>query len=170
MSYPPQSYTGEGEISAMLRKADGPPDLAMGTGSQLRYLLTGADTGRQLGLYHCEFLGPPSGADPHYHTSLEEWFYVLHGTVDFYDGRDWVPTTQGGLLYASKRSIHGFRNLSGAPASMLLGFVPGQAEDRPPREKFFAGFAELAAGRWHPGPDEFRAFMAEHDNHMVLAG
>lgn len=53
-----------------------------------------------------------------------------------YDGDGEVPP--GGL--------HGFRNESGARASMLLHFAPGA-----PREPYFEGLNRLAAGeRWTP--------------------
>lgn len=167
MSYPPQGYSGTGEISAVMRLVDGqPPDLEIGEGSQLQYLVTGAMTSGELGLYHCKFLGPPSGADPHYHKTISEWFYIEAGTVQFYDGDRWVDRTQGGFLFLPRGGIHGFRNVSGEPASMLLGFVPGRED----REEFFQGFADLAAGRWRPkSREEFDAFMREHDNFLVAA-
>ena len=165
MSYPPQTYSGAGEIGCVLRRADDqPPDLEIGEGSSLRYLATGTMTGGDLGLYHCTFLGPASGADPHFHRSLWEWFYVEAGTVQLYDGDHWVDGTRGDFLLVPKGSIHGFRNLSGAPASMLLGFVPGA-----PREEFFTGFARLAEGSWRPSQEEFRDFMRQHDNYLVAA-
>ena len=57
--------------------------------------------------------------------------------------------------------IHGFRNESGAPASMLLHFAPGA-----PREGYFEGLARFATeGR--PGPEELARFYADHDNYWL---
>lgn len=163
MSHPAQDYSGPGQISAVLRPADlQAPDVEMGAGSRLHFLATGAETGGQAGLYYCEFLGPPSGAPPHYHDSLLEWFYVLACRMQFYNGEGWVNAGPGDFLLAPQRGIHGFRNQSGMEASMLLGFVPGA-----PRKDFFEGFAALEAGTWRPGPEEFQDFMLRHDNHMV---
>ena len=58
--------------------------------------------------------------------------------------------------------LHGFRNESGEPASMLILFAPGA-----PREAYFEGLVELAEGRWQPSHEELQAFMIEHDNIYV---
>lgn len=58
--------------------------------------------------------------------------------------------------------LHGFRNESGAAASMLILFAPGA-----PREAYFEGLVEMSAGRWKPNPEELQAFFEEHDNIYV---
>ena len=58
--------------------------------------------------------------------------------------------------------IHGFRNDSGAPASLLILFAPGA-----PREAYFEGLVEMAEGRWTPSHEELLAFCEEHDNIYV---
>jgi mannose-6-phosphate isomerase-like protein (cupin superfamily) len=84
------------------------------------------------GLYRWDFKGPPSGPDPHFHRSISESFYVLSGTVRLYDGDKWVDGRPGDFLYVPEGGIHGFRNESGEPASMLILFAPGA-----PREDYF---------------------------------
>lgn len=163
MSHLPLGNSGKGEISAVLRRADNqPPNLELGDGCRLRYLATGAGTDGEVGLYFCEFLGPPSGADPHYHTAISEWFWIQTGTVQLYNGCEWVEGMPGDFLFVPKGGIHGFRNQSGEPATMLLGFVPGA-----PREDFFEGLAALAGGNWRPGAEELGEFMRRHDNHLL---
>jgi mannose-6-phosphate isomerase-like protein (cupin superfamily) len=162
MQYPKPRYLGDtGEISAMLRRANHRYDLEMGDGARLQYLATGAGTAGEFGLYRCDFTGPPTGAAPHFHRTISESFFILSGTVQVFDGRDWVAGRQGDFLFVPEGGIHGFRNQSGEPASMLLLFAPGA-----PREAFFRGFAEWAAGRV-PGPAEQAEFMRYHDNHLV---
>ena len=57
--------------------------------------------------------------------------------------------------------MHGFRNESGDPASLLIHFAPGA-----PREAYFEGLARFAReGR--PSDEELAAFYLEHDNHSV---
>ena len=54
--------------------------------------------------------------------------------------------------------MHGFKNESGQPASMLIDFAPGA-----PREEYFEGLSGLARLS-----DEERAeFFLRHDNHWV---
>lgn len=57
--------------------------------------------------------------------------------------------------------VHGFRNDSGEPASMLIHFALGA-----PREPYFEGKARFAReGR--PGDDEMAEFWRLHDNVSV---
>lgn len=161
--YPEQKYFGSaGEISAVLRRADQPHDLEMGKGANLHHLATSAATGGEFGLYRVDFSGPPWGADPHFHTTFSESFYILSGTVQLYDGRDWVDRMPGDFLFVPEGGIHGFRNQSDEPASMLLLTAPGA-----PREAFFSGLAEWTTGRRPPDREAFVEFMDRHDNYVV---
>jgi hypothetical protein len=54
--------------------------------------------------------------------------------------------------------IHGFRNESGEPASMLLHFAPGA-----PREGYFEGLAKFAVSG-QPSDAEMAEFYLRHDN------
>ncbi|WP_232072822.1 hypothetical protein [Phytohabitans flavus] len=54
--------------------------------------------------------------------------------------------------------VHGFRNESGQPASMLLHFAPGA-----PRERYFEGLLDLAS----KSDEERAAFYLEHDNYWL---
>ena len=165
MSYPEPRYHGEtGEPSGTFRRADAPPDLTYEATSGVRthYLATGAMTGGQFGLYRWDMGATPSGPGPHFHRTMTESFFVLSGTVRLYNGTRWVDASPGDFLFVPEGGIHGFRNESGEPASMLLLFTPGA-----PREKYFEGLAEMASGRWKPDEDEFADFYLRHDNHWV---
>jgi mannose-6-phosphate isomerase-like protein (cupin superfamily) len=160
LSYPDPKYSGsQGEVSARLRRADQPHDLEMGKGgAQVHYLATGASTRSEFGLYRWDFTGPPSGPAPHFHKTLSESFYILSGTVRLHDGRRWVDGKPGDFLFVPEGGIHGFRNESGAPASMLLLFAPGA-----PREGYFEGLAEWAVTGQRPSDAERAEFMLRHD-------
>lgn len=162
MSYPEARYHGEaGEASATLRRASQPPDLTYPNGGTVHYLATTSTTGGEFGLYRWEMSGEPSGPGPHFHRTISESFYVLSGAIRLYDGRDWIDGTPGDFLFVPEGGIHGFRNESGAPASMLLLFAPGAA-----REDYFETLARVAEGE--PMSEEDRlAFFLRHDNHWV---
>lgn len=104
-------------------------------------------------------MGPAvSGPDPHFHRSISESFYVLSGTVRIFDGTRWVETAPGDWVHVPEGGIHGFRNESGEPASMLLHFAPGA-----PREAYFEGVPNVS-----PLTAEDRdAFFLEHDTFWV---
>lgn len=132
LPYPEDRYTGAtGEASATLRPDATPGEIQRGA-LTARYLATGASTDGQFGLYRWEMGPGRGGPDPHFHRSISESFYVLSGTVRLHDGRGWVDGRPGDFLYVPQGGVHGFRNESGEPASMLILFTPGA-----PREDYF---------------------------------
>ena len=161
MSYPDPTYFGNGDVLARYRPADTPPDLPRPGGSA-SYLATGATTDGRFGLYRWDMGPEPAGAAPHFHRTISESFFVVSGTVQLFDGSTWLEGQPGDFVYVPEGGLHGFRNESGLPASLLILFVPGA-----PREAYFEGLVELAEGRWTPSHDELQAFMEEHDNIYV---
>lgn len=162
MSYPPPIYDGRtGEVSAWVRGTGTEPEIVYPNGNQVRLLATGESTNGLFGLYRWEFSPAVSGPGPHFHRTMTESFYILSGEVSVFDGRSWLTARPGDFLHVPAGGTHGFRNDSGAEASMLLHFAPGA-----PREKYFEGLARLASGeKWS---DEERAeFMRFHDNHWA---
>jgi mannose-6-phosphate isomerase-like protein (cupin superfamily) len=164
MSYPPPRYLGDtGEASGRLRPADQAPDFTdEQAGSSIHYLGTGAQTGGDFGLYRWNMGPKPSGPSPHFHRTITESFFVLDGSISLYDGTGWRDATAGDFLFVPAGGVHGFRNESGQPASMLLLFTPGA-----PREAYFEGLARIAASGERPSDEEMAAFYAEHDSFWV---
>jgi mannose-6-phosphate isomerase-like protein (cupin superfamily) len=97
--------------------------------------------------------GRPGGAAPHFHRTISESFFVLLGQVRLHDGRRWADATAGDFLHVPPGGVHGFRNESGAPAHLLLLFVPGA-----PREDYFGRTA---------GEQELAELYARHDQYLV---
>ncbi len=162
MSYPPPRYAGDsGEVSAVLRPHDHPAELAHANGGGAAYLATGATTHGQFGLYRWDMGPGVSGPDPHFHKTISESFYVLSGQVRLHDGSGWVDARAGDFLYVPEGGIHGFRNESGEPASMLILFAPGA-----PREDYFETLAD-AARREAMDADSKRDFYLRHDTYWV---
>ena len=168
--YPPVRYQGvTGDLTARYRPVDTPPDLVSGggdtndvTGASARqrthYLATGAATGGEFGLYRIDM--PPNGMGPraHFHRTMSESFFVLSGSVALFDGERWIDSAPGDFLYVPIGGLHGFRNATDEPASMLLLFSPGA-----PPEPYFEGMAGLA----DMSDDERRDFFLRHDNIWV---
>ena len=161
MTYPDPVYVGDGDVLARYRPADTLPDLPR-PGGAASYLATGATTAGRFGLYRWDMGPEAAGARPHFHRTISESFFVLSGTVQLYDGTTWLDGSPGDFVHVPEGGLHGFRNESGAPASMLILFVPGA-----PREAYFEGLVELADGRWKPSHAELQAFLEEHDNIYV---
>lgn len=161
MSYPEPRYLGEGgELSATHRPADTPPDFSYANGTTVHYLATGASTGGLFGLYRWD-MGPEAGGPgPHFHRTISESFHVLTGTVAIYDGRGWLDAGPGDFVHVPIviGGIHGFRNATTEPASMLLHFAPGA-----PREAYFEGLPDMVA----MDEAERAAFFLAHDNYWL---
>lgn len=161
MSYPDPAYFGTGDVLASYRPADTPPDLPR-PGGAASYLATGGTTAGRFGLYRWDMGPEPAGAQAHYHRTFSESFFVVSGTVKLFEGNTWLDGQPGDFVYVPEGGLHGFRNESGQPASLLILFAPGA-----PREAYFEGLVELAEGRWKPSHDELQAFFEEHDNIYV---
>jgi mannose-6-phosphate isomerase-like protein (cupin superfamily) len=162
MSYPTPTYLGTGgDITAQFRPVDTPAELPQSDGAA-HYLATGATTAGRFGLYRWDMGAEPSGPRPHFHRTMSESFFVLSGTVKIFGGEEWVDCHPGDFVHVPDGGVHGFRNESGEPASMLILFAPGA-----PREAYFEGLVELSEGRWKPTHEEFQAFLEEHDNIYV---
>ena len=159
MSYPPPIYDHTtGELSATVRGAAATPELEYPNGTRVSSLATGASTGGLFGLYRWDFSGARSGPDPHFHRTVAESFFILSGRVRIHDGTHWRETGPGDFLHVPPGGIHGFRNESGEPASMLLHFAPGA-----PREGYFEGLLRIAEGE-KLTDEQYDEFMAYHDN------
>jgi mannose-6-phosphate isomerase-like protein (cupin superfamily) len=163
VSYPEPRYFGDtGEVTARMRIADASPELTNSAGGSVHYLATGAGTGGEFGLYRWNFGTARSGPDPHFHRTISESFFVLDGVVTLYDGSKWVDAGAGDFLYVPEGGLHGFRNESARPASMLLLFTPGA-----PREEYFEWLVEIGRGERTLSEEERAQFYLRHDTYWV---
>ncbi len=162
MSYPEPRYLGDGgEVSATLRRADQEAELRTGTGFA-HYLATSASTNGQFGLYRWDMGPEPSGPGPHFHRTFSESFFVLDGSVRLYDGNRWVDAGPKDFCFVPEGGVHGFRNESGEPASLLILFAPGA-----PREGYFEGIVEIVSREREPSEEELDEFFTKHDTYWV---
>jgi len=158
LPYPPDRYDGAtGETNAWIRPDATPGEISR-EGLTARYLATGEATGGDFGLYRWEMGPRRGGPDPHFHRSISESFYVLDGTVMLHDGNGWVEGHRGDFFHVPPGGVHGFRNESDAPASMLLLFTPGA-----PREDYFERVHTVGS----MSPDDRDEFFARHDTFWV---
>jgi mannose-6-phosphate isomerase-like protein (cupin superfamily) len=157
MSLPPDPSTSDPVLTAA---ADVPSFLVGSTTAGL--IATGSQTDGHYGLFRWDMSAATGGATPHYHRTFSEAFFVLDGRISLFDGSEWRAAAAGDFLYVPPSGIHGFRNESEAPVSMLILFAPA-----PPREDYFRELAErIASGNQFPDEDR-RAFMARHDQYEV---
>ena len=156
--YPPPRYTkDEPEVSAWLRRAL-TAGLRLVRPRQYHYLANQQQTDGDYGLYRVDISPKGGGPGPHFHRAMSEAFFVLSGTVQLYDGNDWIDGNPGDFLYVPPGGIHGFRNEADAPTSILMLFAPGA-----PREHYFEGFAQLA----DMTDEERKEWFVKNDNYFI---
>jgi mannose-6-phosphate isomerase-like protein (cupin superfamily) len=119
-------------------------------------------TNGRYGLFRWEMKPNVGGPEAHFHKTFSEAFYVLGGSVDLFDGDEWVTAGAGDFLYVPEGGIHAFRNQTNAPAAMLILFAPGA-----PREEYFTELAEIANSGRKLSPEEWTQLYARHDQYMV---
>lgn len=86
------------EVTARYRPAADVEQLNLTTGSSTRFVAPGSVTDREFGFF--EWNLPPSGGDPdpHFHKTFSESFYVISGTIGFYNGERWISAQPGDFL------------------------------------------------------------------------
>lgn len=157
------SYLGEtGEVSAVYRPADAVAPLEMRSTTSARFVAPGSLTDGRFGLFRWDMAARAGGARPHFHRTFSESFYVLAGTVRFYDGNRWVDASSGDFLHVPEGGVHGFSNDADEAASMLIVFAPGA-----PRERYFEELAEIAESGRRLSDEEWTELFARHDQYMV---
>jgi quercetin dioxygenase-like cupin family protein len=73
-----------------------------------------------------EFEVAPGGqASPHLHRGHSDAFYVLEGELEFQVGEETVTAGSGSFVLSPAGLVHGFRNVSDAPARALNIHAPG---------------------------------------------
>ena len=157
------SYAGEtGETSAVAVPSSEMLTVRMSSGTIGSFVATGAVTRGQYGLYRWAMPANAGGASGHFHRGFSEAFYVLEGSPSFFDGRTWAPGSPGDYLYVPEGGLHGFRNETAEPASMLILFAPGVA-----REAYFLELAEIGATGREMTKADWAELYARHDQVMV---
>ena len=111
-------------------------------------------------LYRIDLPPRAGGARPHLHHTFVESFTVLSGTATLLDGTEWVAAEVGDHLVVPALGVHGFRNDTDAPASLLMMSTPGAAREDYFDELLAVADRELSAQEW-------TALFARHDQVMV---
>ena len=151
----------DGESSAVYLPLAKVPDIG-GPTAAMTFVAPGSLTRRQFGIFRRDMKPHAGGPDAHVHRTFSESFYVLEGTVRFYDGRDWVEAGAGDFLYVPKGGIHAFSADSDEPASMLILFAPGKA-----RERYFQEVEEIRTSGRELTDEQWTELYARHDQYMV---
>lgn len=116
--------------------------------SQVRYLLTGAETQGRLTMVEIRDV-PGGGVPPHVHSREDEIFQVMEGEVEFMaDGSTFVAGP-GSVVFAPRGQVHSFSPRT--PCRMVVSMTPAGIEDM---------FRALAALPPTAGPADIMAVCA----------
>jgi quercetin dioxygenase-like cupin family protein len=96
-------------------------------GDTMTLKATAESTGGSLMLLE-NLTSPGGGPPPHVHTREDEFWYVLDGTFEIRLGDEVHVLGPGGFAYASRGTIHNFRNTAETPSRILVGFTPAGME------------------------------------------
>jgi uncharacterized cupin superfamily protein len=128
-------------------------------GTKVRVLCTEADS---VGASTFEFLAAPGfDTGAHYHSKIEEQFYVIEGEMELRVGDRRIVGRPGTFVTVPTGVAHAFANRSNAPARMLLVTTP------PGHERYFVELAEILTRPGRPDAAEIAALRARFDTTQV---
>src|SRR6188472_2613932 len=70
-----------------------------------------------------------SGPPPHYHTNLEEGFYVLEREFSFQYNENVVNAIAGSFIHVQRGIVHTYKNISKSISRLLVPGLPAGFEN-----------------------------------------
>lgn len=85
--------------------------------------VTSKETGGKYSVW--EIKAPPqSGPPPHYHTNMEEGFYVLEDKFSFQHNENFVNVSAGSFVHVSRCTVHKYKNTGDEVGKLLVIGIP----------------------------------------------
>lgn len=72
---------------------------------------------------------PQSGPPPHYHTNLDEGFYVLEGRFSFKYNENIVNAYAGSFVHVPRGAVHTYKNTGSDIGKLLVTGIPAGFEN-----------------------------------------
>lgn len=97
-------------------------------GDVITFKVTDEDTGGKYSVWEIEVpkhSGPPS----HYHTNLEEGFYVLEGEFAIQHNERSINAITGSFTHIQRGVVHKYKNIGKATGKLLVTGVPAGLEN-----------------------------------------
>lgn len=96
-------------------------------GDEVAIHLTGAQNGGAFTLF-TDTTPAGGGPPPHFHVREDEWWFVLEGQPEFFDGTRWHPVAPGSSVFMPRHSLHTFRNVGAGPLKQIIHTSPAGFE------------------------------------------
>ena len=96
-------------------------------GDTLTFKITGQKTGGKYSVWEIKApsqSGPPS----HYHTNMQEGFYVLEGDFSFQHNGKVVNATAGSFIHVQRGVVHTYKNIGKDMGRLLVTGIPAGFE------------------------------------------
>jgi quercetin dioxygenase-like cupin family protein len=124
-------------------------------GSRVDHLVTGEHS-EGCSIFELSIV-PGFDTGAHYHTKMEEFFYVLEGELNLVSGDRAVRGGPGTFAFVPRGAVHSYGNPGKVAARMLLVCSP------PGFEKYFDDLAQLAAKGEQPDTETISRLRAKYD-------
>jgi quercetin dioxygenase-like cupin family protein len=124
---------------------------------EVRFLFESKDTNGQLAMF--EFT-VPAGAKvpaPHSHSHFDEIVYGLQGVMTFTVNGNPVNVGPGDSCFIPRGAVHGFNNLTQAPAKALAVATPAHIGP-----EYFQDIADIINAGGPPDLEKIKAVMNKH--------
>lgn len=128
-------------------------------GSRVDYLVT-AGHSKSCSIFELS-VAPGFNTGPHYHTKMEEFFYVLEGEIDLRSGERVIRGEPGTFVSVPCGAAHSYGNPGTSPARVLLITSP------PGFEKYFEELAGLVANGGRPDKETIERLRAKYDTIQI---
>jgi quercetin dioxygenase-like cupin family protein len=151
---------GEMERSNLMQPGAGHP---IGGGDVGIALKVGADHSDHTSVFEIT-VAPGFDVGAHFHTSIEETFYVLEGSLNLQVGDEiGNGIGPGSFMFVPKGAAHRFWNDTDKPATILFTSSP------PGHERYFEELSEILRGSGPPDVDAIRSLRARYDTQQLSA-
>jgi len=124
-------------------------------GSRIDYLVT-AEHSKCCSIFELS-VAPGFDTGAHYHTKMEEFFYVLEGEVNLRSGDRVIRGGPGTFVSVPRGAAHSYGNPGPGMARVLLITSP------PGFEQYFEELTELLARGGRPDAEAIARLRAKHD-------
>ncbi|SDE78853.1 cupin domain-containing protein [Terriglobus roseus] len=76
-----------------------------------------------------QYSNPGGGPPPHIHAKEDEFFTVIDGEFEIFDGANWHPINKGEAAYTLRSNPHTFRNRGSAMGCIQATVIPGGLDE-----------------------------------------
>lgn len=123
-------------------------------GNDIQLHLTSGQTDGAVTMF-TDITPPQGGPPPHFHVGEDEWWFVLDGQAEFFNGDQWTAVAPGGAVFMPKHSLHTFRNPGQSPLRQIIHTAPAGFET------FITRSAEVFQAGGEPDFDRLRTIATE---------